>query len=372
MQTLARHLDISKQNSKGGCGSEIKSWCLYLPRVLIGLSGLTVGLTMVLAALKLDGVYVHLQWWTVLLPVIVTLCIIFIVLTVAVLLWMRFLIMASRGDIDCDSIIMMVRTAKICFLGHGYASLLVLSVGLLLSKLYFWPSLPVAYPLLPVILLGVVYIIFGVLLKQPEVDSPWFLVIGTSVASQSIMLILKLDIMQKSKGLPWAAVFLPSWITYVILLSYAALCILWTAQPASAPETTPETPAHEVVAVSPRVQLNKGSGLGCWAIGWGLSQVLLSLRLDGHHKIAWFAIALPALIGWVLLLIFTFAPVSEYFEDMALLLFSTFSLGSSAATGYESSSDLDEEQQPLLSPRQRGAVASPCLHVVSGKSEWKS
>jgi len=292
-----------------------------------------------------------------LLPIIVSLCIIFVVLTIAVLLWIRFVIMASVGDIDCDlaevGLDVMLRTAKICVLGHGYALLLVLSVGLLLSKLYFWPSLPVAYPLMPIILLGMVYIILGVLLKQPEVDSPWFVVIGTSVLSQSIMLILKLDIMQQSKGLPWAAVFLPSWITYAILLGYSALCILWTPQPASAPETTPETPIHEVVAVSPKLQVNKSSGLAFWAIGWGLSQLLFSLRLDGHHKIAWFALALPALLGWVLLVIFTFAPVSEYFEDMATLLFSTFSLESRDALGGESSSDLEEEQQPLLSPKLR-------------------
>jgi len=377
METLARHLDVPKRKEKVCCGGGIKSWCLCLPRVLIGLSGFTVGLTMVLAALKLDGVYVHLQWWQVLLPIIVTLGVFFIVLTVAVVLWARFVIMVGSGDIDCDAndvgLDVVFRTAKICLLGHGYALMLVLSAGLLLYKLYFWPSLPVAYPLMPVIMLGVVYIILGVLLKQPEVDSPWFLVIGTSVLSQAIMLILKLDIMQKSKGLPWAAVFLPSWITYVILLSYAALCIQWNAQPASAPETTPETPTYEVVAVSPRVQVNKGSGLACWAIGWGLSQVLVSLRLDGLHKIAWFAIALPALLGWVLLLIFTFAPVSEYFEDMAVLLFSTFSLGSS---GYESSSDLDEEQQPLLSTvtrkLERARKAAPKVLLTVRKTSSSS
>jgi hypothetical protein len=362
METLARHLDMSESNAKATARGCMDKWWLCVPRFLVGLSGLAVGLTLVLATLKLDHVYAPLQWWQVLLPVTITLGIVFVVFTIGVLLWFRFTSLAYTGDLDADmeevGLDVILRTAKICFMGHAYVVLLVVSLGLLLAKLHFFSSIPVAYPLAPLMFLGMVYIILGVMLKQPEVDSPWFILIGLSVVSQSIMLIVKLDHPHDVKNLPWVAVFIPSWITYVTCVSYSAVCVVWTdlfgsppeaALPlVSAPETTPETTPEAI-----HTQLSKVGGIACWAVGWGVSQALISLRLDAQHKVAWFAMALPAMIGWVLLIVFVISPISEYFEDMATLLFNTFSLScrDRDREGYESS-DVEEEQRPLLRPKR--------------------
>jgi len=301
-------------------------------------------------------------------PICITLCVVFLVMTAAVFFWIRFTTLVYSGDDEIDMeevrLDVILKTAKICFLGHGYVLMLVISMGLFLAKLHLWPNLPVAYPLVPLILLAKIYIILGIVLEQPDVDSPSFLLIGTSVLSQSIMLILKLDHLHKSENLPWMTVFIPSWVTYVILLGYSGLCAAWAAAPVpdAAPETTPETQKSESAirqilslhshrcSVSPRQQCYKASGIACLAVGFGISQAFLCLRLDDHYKEAWFSLTLPALLGWILFVTFVFGQVSEYFEDMATLLFHTFSL-SSSTDGYESS-DVEEERRPLLTPKR--------------------
>lgn len=364
MQTLARHLNIAKSAEKEKDASPKSLW-LWLPRLLVGMSGVAVGSTLVLASLKLD-LYPKIQWWAVFAPVTVTLSVVFLVMTAAVFFWIRFTTLVYRGDIDCDleevRLDVILKTAKICFLGHGYVLLLAISMGLFLAKLHFWPDLPVAYPLLPLVLLAKIYIILGIVLEQPDVDSPSFLLIGTSVLSQSIMLILKLDHLHKSKNLPWVTVFIPCWVTYVILLGYSALCAAWAAVPVpdAAPETTPETqksPIRQILSLqshrcsaSPHLQCYKASGIACFAVGFGVSQVFLCLRLDGHYKEAWVSTALPAFLGWILFVAFVFGQVSEYFEEVATLLFDTFSL-SSSSDGYDSS-DVEEDRQPLLRPKR--------------------
>jgi len=197
---------------------------LSVPHVLVHCVGLAVASTLVLASLKLD-LYKDLSWWMVLLPPAIALCLTFLVFTVAVFTWVyvAYIFFTQGIEVDVESdfrLDVLFRAAKICFLGHGYVSLLMFSFGLLLWKLHTWPALPLAYPLSPLIVLGMVYMIFAIVFTQPEVDPPSYFLVGISLVSQSIMLVIKLDY---AYDLPWAATFAPSWLTYVLLLIYCVL-----------------------------------------------------------------------------------------------------------------------------------------------------
>jgi len=319
-----------------------ESWWLILPYVLVRLAGIAVCLALVLASVKLD-IYTTLPWWLVLLPITVTLGIVFLVLTIAVILWVRVAILFFSGNIEVEEeaemrLDVLVRTAKICFLGHGYVVLLMVSLGLLLLKLDFWHSLQIVYPLLPLIVLGVAYIFLGLVFKQPEVDSPWFLLVGMSVLSQSIMLVIKLDHMKESEGLPWAVTFTPSWVTHMLLLIYCVVSPLRTFHEAQANDdsrsaSSVETPyggTEGLPSVSStgklHRQLLKVVGMACWVLGWALSQALLTLRLDVLYKVSWLSVILPVLLGWILLLVFCSGLVSEYFREVTETVLATLSL----------------------------------------------
>lgn len=321
---------------------------LYLPHFFIRLVGIAVGLTLVLASVKGD-VYHNLPWWVVLLPISVSLCILFIVFTVAVIVWVHVSYLVATGNVEVDAdtdfrLDVLFRTAKICFLGHGYVVLLMIALGLLLLKLEHWPSLPVVYPLLPLIVLGAVYMFLAVMLKQPEVDAPWFFLVGISLFSQSVMLVIKLDHFRGDSRLPWGATFVPSWLTYVLLLIF---CVLSPFQAVSAAKADEDREASYGSAEpfggrrerredsglsgrssSPTLQseLVKVIGIACWASGWGLSQMLLTLQLDVLFRCSWLCVVLPALLGWILLLVCVTKPVSEYFHDILRLVLDTFGL----------------------------------------------
>jgi len=322
--------------------SKKQSLWLCLPDFLVRCAGLSVAATLVLASLKLD-LYTDLSWWVVLLPAAIALCITFVVLTVTAVVWVYvayiFFTQGIEVDVECEfRLDVLFRTAKICFLGHGYVSLLMVSLGLFLVKLHHWPSLPLAYPLLPFIVLGMVYIFLAVVFKQPEVDPPWFFLVGMSLLSQSIMFVIKVDHVEDGKSLPWAATFTPSWLTYVLLLIYCVLSPFQTLREAHAGDDsssagsadTPYGAAEGRKGVASgstlHTQFLKVAGIACWVMGWAVSQTLLSLRLDGLYKVAWLGVLLPAFLGWILLLIFATAPVCAYFKDIAQLLLDTFGL----------------------------------------------
>lgn len=310
---------------------------LYLPHFLIRLGGIAVGFTLVLASIKGDVSH-DLPWWVVLLPITVALGILFLVFTVVLLVWVHVCYQVGSGNIevDCDREVrldVLLRTAKICFLGHGYIVLLIISLSLLLLKLEHWPNLPAVYPLLPIIVIGVVYMFLAVMLKQPEVDAPWFFIAGSSLFSQSVMLLIKLDYFHESKRLPWAAAFVPSWLTYVLLLIYCVLAPVQAWRATRDDNDNTDTSYGAAGHVRPRRpssdfqdQLLKSAGIACWAIGWGVSQVLLALQLDAIYKGSWLCVVLPALLGWILLLVCVTKPLSEYFKDIVRLVLDTFGL----------------------------------------------
>merc|ERR1719387_2577998 len=113
---------------------------------------------------------VKLEWWEALMPVIVGLAIVLIAFTVAVIVWANLAIRLCTGGIELEAdrefrLDMLLKTAKICFLGHGYTSLIGVALALLVLKLHHWPNLAVVYPLLPLIVLGTVYIFLAIMFK---------------------------------------------------------------------------------------------------------------------------------------------------------------------------------------------------------------
>jgi hypothetical protein len=301
---------------------------LAIPSILINFGGAAVCLMLITLWMKGD-VYTELPWWVVLLPAIIALGVFFIVFSSAIFGWIytAVMLMTGNAEVDIDREVRidgLFRTAKVCFLGHGYVQLLMLSLGLLVLKLSVWPNLPMAYPLLPIIVLGCVYIFLAVLLREPEVDSTWYSIVGMTLLSQSVMLIVKLDHYQDSKQLPWAATFTPAWLTYVILLVY---CVISPIQ-AGSEDVADEHSRSAGSAQAPygsmnlhdnvpeggrlRAQLQKVAGIGGWVIGWGAAQVFLTLRLDGLHKMSWLGVLLPALLGWLCLLFFLLLNLSAH------------------------------------------------------------
>lgn len=358
---------------------------LYLPEVLVQSVCFAVGVTLLLVPIKLD-ICTHLSWWIVLLPISIALTVVFIVFSIAVIAWIRVSVgFLCGGDEEVDAeydfrLLMFLRTAKIAFLCHGHLSLLMLSVGLLLIKIHFWPSLPAAYPLLPLIVLGMVYMFLALVFTQTEVDPPWFFVIGITLVSQSIMLVVKLDHVQESKALPWAATFAPSWLAYVVLLIYCILSPLQIFRQASIEHASQnaggseasyslrssddgERPSRSALL---NAQIFKVVIIGWWVIGTSLSQAFLTLRLDAVHKFRWMVVAMPAIAGWIVLTTFASGVVSEYFRDVAqLFLDGLFCAPTPCPTRCM------EEQRPLLMPNTYVKMrADSTPRLITADEKW--
>lgn len=219
---------VQSSRSKSLLSDSAGSWCLAVPNAMVWLAGIAFGATLIMLSVKGDDIVNDLPWWVVLIPAISALAIFLIVFTIAVIAWvyLAYLVLTGNAEVEGDfelRLDVLFRTAKVCILGHGYVQLLILAVGLLLLKLTWWPSLPLVYPMLPLIVLGFAYIFLAVMLKQPEVDFTWYSIAGLSLLSQCIMLVVKLDYAPTYKRLPWAAVFTPAWLTYVLLLVYCVV-----------------------------------------------------------------------------------------------------------------------------------------------------
>lgn len=316
-------------------------WLLF-PTILVRFGGLAVGTTFVLLCMKGDT-HKELPWWIVLLPIMVSLCLVSLAFTMAILTWVYLAIMLMTGGAEVDNekevrLDTLFRTAKVCFLGHGYVHLLILALVLLILKLSTWPSLPIVYPLLPLIVLGLVYIFLALMFTKPEVDSTWFSFVGVSLLSQSVMLVMKLDHFSDSRHLPWAATFTPSWLTFILLLVYCVLSPIQVGhqealEADSLAASSAESRYGSVKAMDEELpkkrfqtQLWKVAGISGWVVGWGLSLVLLTLRLDVLYKVSWLGVLLPAFLGWIILLVFVSDLVSDYFKDIVELLLDTLGM----------------------------------------------
>merc|ERR1711990_942306 len=107
-----------------------------------------------------------------------------------------------------------------------------------------------------------------------------------------------------------AATFTPSWLAYVLLLVYCVLSPLRSVRHAQAEQhnnaaSSADTPygGTDGITGSSRsevlhTEFCKVAGIASGVLGWSLSQILLTLRLDALYKVSWLGIILPAFLGW--------------------------------------------------------------------------
>eukprot|EP00929_Paragymnodinium_shiwhaense_P119709 TRINITY_DN91604_c0_g1_i1.p1 TRINITY_DN91604_c0_g1~~TRINITY_DN91604_c0_g1_i1.p1 ORF type:complete len:377 (-),score=49.05 TRINITY_DN91604_c0_g1_i1:21-1151(-) len=326
-------------------------------------AGLLVLTSIALAGLRLHGA-LTLQWWLVLLPACMALGVALLVLTMAVLMWLRLALRlltgapleVEGGEVSLDVIF---TTAKTCFLGHGVVTLLFLSCLLLEVKLRWHEQspmkpLPALYPLMPLVVLGTLHLLVAFFFRRPEADSALPMAGSMTLLSQSIMLVLKLDYFYKRVHFYWILTFLPCWIAYmfvfvfcvhfgvtsVVTLAQAraeesrargrgeACCLSWhgekgedggsggtcgdrgqgeAVKPQPIEGSWPETPGY-----SSRMVI----ALGCWCVGNCAAQVMLALRLDDILRTPWLAIVVPAFVSWAMLVAFAVEPMASYLLDV--------------------------------------------------------
>lgn len=335
---------------------------------LVTLAAMLFVTSMVLMGLRLHGA-LSLKWWLVLLPAGLALGCGFLVLTIAVLMWLKMTLMLltgaplripeGSGEVSLDVIF---TTAKTCLLGHGAMTMVFLSFVLLEVKLRWYEQtpqkvLPALYPLLPLVVLGALHFIVSFIFKRPEVDSGWSLVASLTLLSQSIFLILKLDYYYSLQHFFWALAFLPSWLAYMCVFVFAVnfgvssvvslaqarvaesrsgrSCPPWQASDGGSGGTAgedgkPASPRSEFSAASPTGKSGAAPwpeeparhssqivlALVLWSFGTCASQVMLALRLDDIARMPWLFVIAPACLMWTLLVICAVAPLSSYVLEM--------------------------------------------------------
>lgn len=319
-----------------------------------------------LCALTLQG-SVDLSWWYVLLPVVLSAASILVAFTIACGVWihgaLRLCSAASAahgnqtpdvGDLEYRLDILF-KTAKICFICHGYTTLLCIALWLLVMKLEYWHKMATVYPLVPIIVLGCLHIFLAIMFKQPEIDSPRSAGIGLSMLAHVVALVLKIDHGGGVRGdtasgsggeammtqftmsgalahedgpvatsYPWAVVFIPSWLTYAWV---AFACVRQGRWAFSRLYHDQEDAAAEKDRVNAKRALWVCAGGVLWTMGFCSSQVCLALKLDGllaKKGLTWIMILTPAILGWCALVILGVGSVGRYFGNLALQLTGTF------------------------------------------------
>lgn len=342
-----------------------------VPQIMVVTSGLGVGLTLVCIMMMLEDVKIINSWWWALFPLTFALHAVLLVFTITIVLWGQVARRVCGGvdDDDCDSnfrLDVLFRTAKVCFIGHGYTLLLCVALWLLLAKAQYYPKWPMAYPMIPFIILGFLHIIMAVMFKSPEVNALRSGSLGVSYLAHAVAFIIKVDHhFEDPTKHPWALVFLPSWLSYALVV---CLCMARGIQLLQMLKNSVATPrddgdrsagssasaaGDEIVPQRKmiREELWLLAGLFLWAIGFAASQLMLALRLDGLHKdLAWHIILSPAIVGWGALMICTTSYISKYFSIVAMLL-----LGALGATvpeekepSWPAQKPADTEDTPLL------------------------
>lgn len=350
-----------------------------MPYVMVVTLGIAVGLTLVCIMMMMEGSKMVNSWWWALLPLVVTLHVILVIFTITLVLWGQVARRVCGGVDDDDDnsnfrLDVLFSTAKVCFIGHGYTTLLCVALWLLLAKAQYYPKWPMAYPMIPFIILGFLHIIMAVMFKSPEVNALRSGSLGVSYLGHAAAFIIKVDHhFEDPTTHPWALVFLPSWLTYALMV---CLCMARGMQLLQKLKSI-KTPRDDADAnagpgySSARSGSTIGPGIGedeetqrtkvsneLWtlagllllAIGFAASQLMLALRLDGlHTDISWHIILSPAIIGWIAFVVCTASSIGKYFSVVAMLL-----VGALGATvedkepSWPNQKPADTEDTPLL------------------------
>eukprot|EP00927_Polykrikos_kofoidii_P056957 TRINITY_DN51053_c0_g1_i1.p1 TRINITY_DN51053_c0_g1~~TRINITY_DN51053_c0_g1_i1.p1 ORF type:complete len:378 (+),score=43.12 TRINITY_DN51053_c0_g1_i1:142-1275(+) len=290
------------------------------------IGGTAILSTFALAELKLSDI-LAIRWLTVLAPVAVTLAAFILALTVTILVAIYFSIQLTRVGVDVDasrlSIEALIRAAKVCMLTHAYLLMLNVAMWLFLLKLRWLEDQPprdmaLAYPLLPVMLLGTFHIIAAMVFTAPDVDVWSSVFMGLVLLGQSMVMVVKID-NTVSFQIPWVLAFVPSWLAYVLVLLLCLRVALVETEPpdymdagvvsvntfrrrvaSSRLKTTHEDPT----AVAQSSMVTTILAFGTWTIGCCTSQALLALRLDDFTRLVpWGVVLLPAIVAWTILML---------------------------------------------------------------------
>lgn len=314
-----------------------------LPSGVVYFCGAAGALTLALAELKLSDYGLVETWRGVFIPSLAALTGVFLLFTISVVVWISVAVKLLNSPMDMEyesdsfNLDMLFRTAKVCFLGHTYCTLLCIAAYSMMYKLENWDAYPLLYPCGPLLVLGSVHILLAILFKEPEIDAGRSSFIGVSMLGHSVMFILMFDNHFKS-SISWAAVFLPSWLTYVGVL---LVCILQgvVALRHSSPELSIQM-AEAGVSRDEAPNLYLLVGLAVWALGFGSSQVLYTLQLDGHWKGERCpACLVPAIVGLGVLTVCAAGPVGRRFADVVRTFMDAYAA---------QPPDEDDPKQPLM------------------------
>lgn len=342
------------------------SWVSTLkatPYVLVVSLAVAIGLSLICIMMMMEGSKYITSWWWALLPLIIVLHVVLVVFTIAIILWGQVARRVCGGteDDDCESsfrLDVLFRTAKVCFVGHGYTTLLCVTLWLILAKAQYYPKWPMVYPMIPMMILGFLHIIMAVMFKSPEVNAVRSGSIGVSYLAHAAAFIIKIDYhWEDDKNYPWALIFLPSWLTYALVTclcfarGYQLLQMLKNIRTPRRDEVDDGSSSGTVMGeeIAPRRKDIRNelwvlAGILLGAIGFAASQLMLALRLDGEKNLEWHIILAPAIVGWAAFSLCTTSSVSKYFREVATML-----LG---ALGRSDDKDPDSPSWPAKKPKQ--------------------
>lgn len=343
-------------------------WLVVAPATIY-FCGACGAATIILSGLMMSGTIE--SWFWVLLPTLLALLLVFVEFTVASVTWVVVAVKLCAGPVEVEyegdsfNLENLFGTAKVCFLGHGYTAMLVLAACLLLFKLELpsWASCPIIYPLLPVAVLGSMHVFLAIMFKSPEVDAGRSSFIGMSMLGHVVMLTLKIDHYQNAESLPWALVFLPSWLTYGGCLVACAAFGAWglsrlmqqngaQSLPAGSSRDVPQAIDTKSLKSAVRAESILLAGVAAWAMGFCVSQVFITLRLDDLSKsVSWNVMLLPALVGWCVLVGCGAAHVKHFINGIIRIFLDAF--------GADFEDEDDEDQEPLLKAKREARNVLP-------------
>lgn len=282
--------------------------------------------TLGLVALALDDL---VAWWHVCVPGLVAAVVLWTFFSCIAALWVlrcRGTLLEAHADDEAQflesSLDTVLSVFKFCIALHGYLSLVVLAlaVGLVAALL----DAPPAYWLTPIVLIGVVHLAVGALLKEPEVTPLLHATAGLCILGHVATFAVKLG----GASWPWAVIFIPSWLSYLMIPVLAD----W---PAGRP-----------------AQIRFALAIAA-AICFSAAQVTLVLRIDGIVEVPWSVVLVAALVA-VLLVVAAVGPAAS--RRTYTVLTAVVNTGDTPARWVKSNSVFEVESDSEMVPTPRIAA----------------